>query len=225
MKEVSFAQLPFPIVDSYRTMKKRDKNVLLYQKYPAKLNVYKELFHMVVEFELEELKKEDLEEIEALLMKEYGFPFAVLEGNSMLWKTDDFYIVRGLAEKGFQVEINAIQILFHRPFGKKLDYQTYLKVREVFQRMKTDLQLSERIEVVYAGHELMTWLQSENKSYFFEIKKKTFSAYVLKIKVEKDGKHLLPYRKKNGDYKTLEDLYSQIHDFLLQVEKEDAASE
>ncbi len=222
MKEVSFAQLPFTIADSYRTMKKKKKSVILFQKYLAKMNVYRDFFHMVVEFELEECKKENYEEIQSLLIKEYGQPFAVLLGNLMAWKKEGFYIIHGFVEKMIgDKEVHILRIRFHLPFGKKLDYSTYLRVGEVFQRLKTEHQFSEQTSMMFMGGVLMVWLQSENRSYLIEMKKKTYGVYILKAEEEKDGTHFIPYRKKIGAYRSLDDIYSQIHEFLLQVKKEE----
>jgi hypothetical protein len=112
MKKIIFGGLDFPIVNSYRAMKSRidsDSSVCLFGEFAAKVSVYKSYLGAETEFEIESLDASALSRIDDILTGEYGEPDYIAKGEMKVWKEKDFYIVHGMDEKRYQVDIHIVK--------------------------------------------------------------------------------------------------------------------
>ena len=226
MKEIVFGNLNFPIANSYRTMKSRIENnlsVCLFGEFAAKILVYKSIFGAEIEFEIDSRDALTLSKIDDILSKEYGNPDYIVKGGLKVWKEKDFYIVHGMDEKHYQVDVHIVKICFSRPYFFMLDYEKYREYVAIFNKVgeKWGLRWTGNLRVF--DRQMAVLMDSEAYSYFFYFGKGKFTFYSREKKKEAEGVRLIPSWNTKGKYKTPADLHIQMDSFFDYLKEYDSS--
>jgi hypothetical protein len=217
MKKIIFGGLDFPIVNSYRAMKSRidsDSSVCLFGEFAAKVSVYKSYLGAETEFEIESLDASALSRIDDILTGEYGEPDYIAKGEMKVWKEKDFYIVHGMDEKRYQVDIHIVKICFCRPYFFMLDYEKCREYVAVFNKVSEKWGLQWRGNLVVLNAQMAVLMDTESYSYYIYFCKSKFTFYSSEKKKEAVGVRLIPSWNTKGKYRTPEDLHIQLDSFF-----------
>ncbi len=224
MKEIAFGNLNFNIVDSYKVMKSRidiKKEICLFNKFAAKAEVNRNCWGAEIEFEIENQDVSALTKIDDILTQEYGTPDYIAEGALKVWKEKDCYIVHGMDEKHYQVDVHIIKICFKKPYRFMLDYATYDKYFAVFNETSEKWGLAWSNNLVILGKQMTAWMNTENYSYYISFSQSKFAFYSREKRKEIEGTRLIPSWNMKGKYKTIQDLHNQLDSFFNYLEEYD----
>lgn len=224
MKEIIFGGLNFSISNSYRTMKSRidsDSSVCLFGEFAAKASVYKSLLGAEIEFEIESPDASSLSRIDDILTKEYGDPDYIAKGEQKIWKEKDFYIVHGMDEKYYQVDVHIVKICFGRPYFFMLDYKKYREYVTIFNKVSEKWGLQWTGNLVVLDTQMAVLADTESYSYYIYFGKSKFTFYSSEKKKEAVGVRLVPSWNTKGKYKTIQDLHNQLDSFFEYLKEYD----
>ena len=224
MKEIVFGGLNFSISNSYRTMKSRINNcscVSLFGEFSAKVLIYKSFLGAEIEFEIDKWDASTLSRIDDILTGEYGEPAYIAKGEMKVWKGKDFYIVHGMDEKHYQVDVHIVKICFHRPYFFMVDYEKYREYLLIFNEVGEKWGLRWSGNLVVLDSKMSVLADTENYSYFLYFGKSTFTFYSSEKKKEAVGVRLVPFWNTKGKYKTAQDLHIQLDSFFSYLEEYD----
>ncbi len=217
MKEIVFGGLSFPIANSYRAMKSRIENglgVCLFGEFAAKASVYKSFLGAEIEFEIESLDASVLSRIDDILAGEYGEPDYIAKGEQKVWKEKDFYIVHGMDEKYYQVDVHIVKICFGRPYFFMLDYEKYREYVAIFNKVSEKWGLRWSGNLVVLDTQMAVLADTESYSYYIYFGKSKFTFYSSEKKKEAVGVRLIPSWNTKGKYRTPDDLHIQLDSFF-----------
>ena len=227
MKEISFANLNFNIVDSYKDMKSRienEENIRLFGEFDAKATVCKfwGLFGGVeIDFEIDNQDASTLSKIDDILTQEYGKPDYIVKGSLKVWKQKDCYIIHGMDEKQYQVDVHILQVCFKKPYYFMLDYAKYDRYVEILNEISAKRGLVWNNHLVVVGKRMLAWMNTENYEYFLSFSRNKFAFYSSQKKKENERTCLIPSWNIEGKYKTIEDLHNQLESFFSYLEEYD----
>ena len=217
MKEIVFGGLNFSISNSYRTMKSRIKNcscVSLFGEFSAKVLIYESCLGAEIEFEIDTWDTSALSRIDDILTGEYGEPAYIAKGEMKVWKGKDFYIVHGMDEKHYQVDVHIVKICFSRPYLFMLDYEKYREYVVIFSKVSEKFGLRWTGNLSVLDRRMAVLMDSEAYSYYFYFSKGKFTFYSSEKKKESVGVRLVPSWSIKGKYKTILDLHNQLVSFF-----------
>ena len=209
MKEIVFGKLNFNIVDSYKIMKQRfdnEKEICLFNEFTAKAVVYKSFLGTEIEFEIDNQDISTLTNVDDILTQEYGTPNYIAEGVLRVWKEKDCYIVHGIVEKHYQVDVHIIKVCFKNPYCFMLDYATYDKYLTMFKEISEKWGLTWSNSLVVLGRQMTAWMDTENYSYYISFSQSKFAFYSSEKRKETGGTRLVPSWNTKGKYKMIQDL-------------------
>ena len=217
MKKIIFGGLDFPVVNSYRAMKSRidsDSSVCLFGEFAAKVSVYKSFLGAETEFEIECPDASALSRIDDILTGEYGEPDYIAKGEMKVWKEKDFYIVHGMDEKHYQVDVHIVKVCFSRPYLFMLDYEKYREYVVIFSKVSEKFGLRWTGNLSVLDRQMAVLMDSEAYSYYFYFSKRKFTFYSSEKKKESAGVRLVPSWSIKCKYKTIQDLHNQLVSFF-----------
>ena len=217
MKEIIFGGLDFPITNSYKIMKSRvedGSSLCLFGEFSAKVLIYKSFLGAEIEFEIDRWDASTLSRIDDILTGEYGEPAYIAKGEMKVWKGKDFYIVHGMDEKHYQVDVHIVKICFSRPYLFMLDYEKYREYVVIFSKVSEKLGLRWTGNLSVLDRQMAVLMDSEAYSYYFYFSKGKFTFYSSEKKKESVGVRLVPSWSIKGKYKTIQDLYNQLVSFF-----------
>ena len=226
MKEIVFGKLNFSIVDSYKVMKKRIDNeteICLFNEFTAKAAVYKSFLGTEIEFAIDNQDISTLAKVDDILTQEYGTPDYIAEGALKVWKEKDCYIVHGMTEKHYQVDVHIIKVCFKKPYCFMLDYATYDKYLIVFKEIREKWGLTWSNNLVVLGRQMRAWMDTENYSYYISFSQSKFAFYSSEKRKEAEGTRLVPSWNTKGKYKTIQDLHVQLDSFFDYLKEYDSS--
>ncbi len=226
MKEIVFGGLNFSISNSYRTMKSRIKNcssISLFKEFSAKVWVHKSFLGAEIEFEIDKWDVSALSKIDDILTGEYGEPDYIAKGEMKVWKEKDFYIVHGIDEKHYQVDVHIVKICFSRPYSFMLDYEKYREYVVIFSTISEKLGLRWTGNLSVLDRQMAVLMDSEAYSYCFYFGKGKFTFYSSEKKKEAVGVRLVPSWSIKGKYKTIQDLHIQLDSFFDYLKEYDSS--
>ena len=224
MKKIIFGGLDFPIVNSYRAMKSRidsDSSVCLFGEFAAKVSVYKSYLGAETEFDIESPDASAFSRIDDILTGEYGEPDYIAKGEMKVWKEKDFYIVHGMDEKHYQVDVHIVKVCFSRPYLFMLDYEKYREYVVIFSKVSEKLGLRWTGNLSVLDRQMAVLMDSEAYSYYFYFGKGKFTFYSSEKKIESVGVRFVPSWNTKGKYRTPEDLHNQLDSFFDYLKKYD----
>ena len=225
MKEIIFGKLNFNIVNSYKIMKQRIDNeteMCLFNEFAAKAVVYKSFLGTEIEFAIDNQDISTLAKVDDILTQEYGTPDYIAEGALRVWKEKDCYIVHGMTEKHYQVDVHIIKVCFKKPYRFMLDYATYDKYLIVFKEISEKLGLTWSNSLVASGRQMTVWMDTENYSYYISFSQSKFAFYSSEKRKETGGTRLVPSWSTKGKYKTIQDLHIQLDSFFDYLQEYDS---
>ena len=232
MREIVFGNLNFNIVDSYRIMKSRinnEKRIYLFEKFPAKPTVCKTyglLGGVEIEFEIDRPSisiHSDLSEIESILMEKYGDPDYITRGTMKVWQEKDYYILHGMDEKNYQVDVHIIKLCFKKPPFFMLSYAKYSKYVEILNEISTKRGLAWRGNLIVLKKQATAWMDTKNYSYCISFSQSKFAFYSSEKKKENTGTRLVPSWNTKGKYKTIQDLHIRLDSFFDYLKEYDSS--
>lgn len=224
MKEIIFGDLNFSIVNSYRVMKSRiDSNakVRLFGEFVANVEVYKNFVGAEIEFIIEDKDFLAVKRIDDILNKEYGTPNYIANGSLRVWKEKDCYIVHGIDEKYYQIDVHVIKVCFKKPHFFMLEYSTYDKYLTMLKEISKKWGLIWSDGLVVLGKKKMAWMDTKNYSYFISFSKSKFAFYSREKRKEDGYTRLIPSWQTKGKYKTIDNLYRELDSFFNYLEEYD----
>lgn len=226
MKEIVFGKLNFNIVNSYKIMKQRidnKKEICLFNEFTAKAVVYKSFFGTEIEFAIDNQDISTLAKIDDILTQEYGTPDYIAESALRVWKEKDCYIVHGMTEKHYKVDVHIIKVCFKKPYCFMLDYATYDKYLIVFKEISEKWGLTWSNSLVVLERQMTAWMDTENYSYYISFSQNKFAFYSSEKRKETGGTRLVPSWKTKGKYKMIQDLHIQLDSFFDYLKEYDSS--
>lgn len=226
MKEIVFGKLNFSIVDSYKVMKKRIDNeteIYLFNEFAAKAVVYKSFWGTEIEFAIDNQDISTLAKVDDILTQEYGTPDYIAESELRVWKEKDCYIVHGMTEKHYKVDVHIIKVCFKKPYCFMLDYATYDKYLIVINEISEKWGLTWSNSLVVLGRQMIAWMDTENYSYHISFSQSKFAFYSREKRKETEGTRLVPSWNTKGKYKTIQDLHIQLDSFFDYLKEYDSS--
>ena len=226
MKEIVFGKLNFSIVDSYKVMKKRIDNeteICLFNEFAAKAVVYKSFWGTEIEFAIDNQDISTLAKVDDILTQECGTPDYIAEGALRVWKEKDCYIVHGMTEKHYQVDVHIIKVCFKKPYCFMLEYATYDKYLTVLKEISKKRGLTWSNNLVVLGKQMTAWMETENYSYYISFRQRKFAFYSSEKRKETEGTRMVPSWNTKGKYKTIQDLHIQLDSFFDYLKEYDSS--
>lgn len=217
MKEIVFGKLNFNLVDSHKIMKQRidnEKAICLFNEFTAKAVLYKSFLGTEIEFEIDNQDVSTLTNVDDILTQEYGTPNYIAEGALKVWKEKDCYIVHGITEKHYQVDVHIIKVCFKKPYCFMLEYATYDKYLTVLKKISEKWGLAWSNNLVLLGRQMTAWMDTENYCYYISFSKRKVAFYSSEKRKEAEGTRLVPSWNTKGKYKTIQDLHVQLDSFF-----------
>ena len=224
--EIVFGNLDFNIVDSYKIMKKRidnEKEICLFNQFTAKAMVYRSFGRTEIEFEIDDQDISTLTKIDNILTQEYGTPNYIAEDALRVWKEKDCYIVHGMTEKYYKVDVHIIKVCFKKPYCFMFDYATYDKCLTVFNEISEKWGLEWSNSLVVLGKQMTAWINTENYEYYISFSKSKFAFYAREKRIVTEGTRLIPSWSIKGKYKTIKDLHIQLDSFFDYLKEYDSS--
>ena len=225
MKEIIFGGLDFPITNSYKIMKSRvedGSSLCLFGEFAAKVLIYRNfLWGAEIEFEIDSYDASALSRIDDILTGEYGEPAYIAKGEMKVWEEKDFYIVHGMDEMHYQVDVHIVKICFHRPYFFMLGYEKYREYLLIFNEVSEKWGLRWSGNLVVLDSQMSVLADTENYSYYFYFGKGKFVFYSSEKKKEDVGVRLVPFWNTKGKYKTAQDLHIQLDSFFSYLKEYD----
>ena len=198
-------------------MKKRidsENEICLFNEFTAKAVIYKSFLGLEIEFEIDDQDISIRTKIDDILTQEYGTPDFIAKGTLKVWKEKDYYIVHGMDEKHYQVDVHIIKVCFKKPYCFMLDYATYDKYLTVFNEISEKWGLVWSNSLVVLGKQMTAWMNTENYSYYISFSQRKFAFYSSEKRKEAEGTRLIPSWNTKGKYKTIQDLHIQLDSFF-----------
>ena len=217
LKEIAFGNLGFSIVNSYKAMKARIDNeneICLFNEFTAKAVVYKSFWGAEIEFEIDNQDISTLTKVDDILIQKYGTPNYIAEGALRVWKEKDCYIVHGMTEKHYKVDVHIIKVCFKKPYCFMLDYATYDKYLTMFSEIGEKWGLVWSNSLVVLGKHMTAWMNTEKYEYYIYFSQSKFAFYSSEKRRETEGTRLVPSWNIKGEYKTIQDLHIQLDSFF-----------
>ena len=225
MKEIVFGGLDFPITNSYKIMKSRvedGSSLCLFGEFAAKVLIYRNfLWGAEIEFEIDSYDASALSRIDDILTGQYGEPDYIARGEMKIWREKDFYIVHGMDEKHYQVDVHIVKICFHRPYFFMLDYEKYREYLLIFNEVSEKFGLRWTGNLSVLDRKMAILMDSEAYSYYLYFGKSKFAFYSSEKKKETVGVRLVPSWHTKGKYKTTQDLHIQLDSFFCYLKEYD----
>ena len=224
MKEIIFGDLNFSIVNSYRVMKSRiDSNakVRLFGEFIANVEVYKNFVGAEIEFIIEDKDFLAVKRIDDILNKGYGTPNYIANGSLRVWKEKDCYIVHGIDEKYYQIDVHVIKVCFKKPYFFMLEYSTYDKYLTMLKEISKKWGLIWSDGLVVLGKKNTAWMGTKNYTYYISFSKSKFAFYSREKRKEDGYTRLIPSWQIKGKYKTINNLYRELDSFFNYLEEYD----
>ena len=131
-----------------------------------------------------------------------------------VWKEKDCYIVHGMDEKHYQVDVHIIKVCFRKPYCFMLEYPTYDQYLAVFNDVCKKWGLVWSGNLVIFGNKMAAWLETKKYSYYFSFSQNKFAFYSSEKRKEAEGIRLIPSWNTKGKYKTIQDLHIQLDSFF-----------
>ena len=226
MKEIVLGGLNFSISNSYRIMKSRIKNcscVSLFGEFSAKVLIYKSFLGAEIEFEIDKWDASTLSRIDDILIGKYGEPDYIAKGEMKIWKEKDFYIVHGMDDKHYQVDVHIVKICFIKPYFFMLDYEKYREYVVIFNEISEKLGLRWSGNLSVLDRQTAVLMDSEAYSYYFYFGKGKFAFYSSEKKKVVVGVRLVPSWNTKGKYKTIRELHIQLDSFFDYLKEYDSS--
>jgi hypothetical protein len=227
MNEIVFGNLNFKLIDSYKIMKARidyNEKICLFGDFSANASVYKfwGLFGGVgIDFEIDDQSASALSKIDDILTQEYGTPDYIAKGALKVWKEKDCYIVHGMDEKHYQVNVHIIKVCFKKPYCFMLDYVKYDNYFAVLSKISGEWGLEWSNNLVVLRRQIAVWMDTKNYSYYICFNRNKFAFYSSEKRKEAEGTRLIPSWSTKGKYKTVQDLHNQLDSFFNYLEEYD----
>lgn len=226
MKEISFGDLDFRIVNSYRAMRSRIKgqqHVSLFGTFPSKIFLRRRLFGVAVELEIEDLSRECYDRIHAVLRARYGKPDFVSRYGAMLWKEADFCVIHAMEERSYGTFFHTVSVSFKRPYPWMLSYDSYEKSVAAIDAVASKWHL-ERLDPMPCVRGNFRVLSYGNGNYEYRIRftNRKYAFYSTELRHEAAGIRMLPSWSEKGRYQTLSVLCMRLDAFFAYLEEYDA---
>ena len=226
MKEISFGNLNYSVVNSYKIMRSRinsEAAICLFGEFTARVLIYRSFLGAEIEFEIDNQDISTLTKVDEILTQEYGTPDYIAEGALRVWKEKDCYIVHGMVEKYYQADVHIIKVCFKKPYCFMLDYATYDKYLTVFKEISEKRGLAWSNNLVVLGKQMTAWMNTENYRYYISFTQSKFAFYSNEKRKGTEGTLLVPSWNTKGKYKTIQDLHIQLDSFFDYLKEYDSS--